>query len=67
VTSLFGRTAGRKTASHFSWPVLRGLILLLMLASLAACGVKNQLVKPDGKPTPRSERDPSQPPQPTGR
>jgi len=34
---------------------------------LAACGVKNQLVKPDGKPTPRSERDPSQPPQPTGR
>ena len=46
---------------------MKKLLLLLMLASLAACGVKNQLVKPDGKPTPRSERDPSQPPMPTGR
>ena len=46
---------------------MKKLLLLLMLASLAACGVKNQLVKPDGHATPRSERDPSQPPQPTGR
>jgi predicted small lipoprotein YifL len=46
---------------------MKKILLLLMLASLAACGVKNQLVKPDGQPTPRGERDPSQPPAPTGR
>ena len=46
---------------------MKKIILLVMLASLTACGVKNQLVKPNGQPTPKSERDPSQPPQPTGR
>jgi predicted small lipoprotein YifL len=46
---------------------MRKLILLALLASLAACGVKNQLVKPDGQATPKSERDPSLPPSTTGR
>ncbi len=30
--------------------------------SLAACGVKNDLVMPDGKPTPKGQKDPSKPP-----
>jgi predicted small lipoprotein YifL len=38
------------------------LLVLASLASLTACGVKNDLVRPDGKPTPRGERDPSLPP-----
>lgn len=46
---------------------MKKILLLVMLASLAACGVKNQLVKPDGQPTPKSERDPSLPPSTTGR
>ena len=41
---------------------MKKVIVLLMLASLAACGVKNDLVKPNGQPTPKSERDPSLPP-----
>jgi predicted small lipoprotein YifL len=47
---------------------MKKLLLLAMLASLAsltACGVKNDLVRPDGKPTPRGERDPSLPPSTT--
>ena len=44
---------------------MKKIILLAMLACLAACGVKNELVRPDGKPTPRSERDPSLPPSTT--
>jgi predicted small lipoprotein YifL len=46
---------------------MKKLILLVMLASLAACGVKSDLVRPNGQPTPKSERDPSLPPSPTGR
>jgi hypothetical protein len=83
VTYLFGRTAanllrasraGRKTADvialspsppHFSWPML--LIGTVLIASLAACGVKNDLVRPNGKPTAENERDPSRPPNQTGR
>jgi hypothetical protein len=34
--------------------------------SLSACGVKSDLVKPDGKPTPKDQRDPSRPPNPIG-
>lgn len=46
---------------------MRKLILLAMIASLAACGVKNDLVRPNGQPTPKTERDPSLPPNQTGR
>lgn len=41
---------------------MRKLILLAMIAALAACGVKNDLVRPNGKPTPKERRDPSLPP-----
>ena len=44
---------------------MKKIILLLMLASLTACGVKNDLVKPNGQPTPSGERDPSRPPSTT--
>jgi predicted small lipoprotein YifL len=46
---------------------LRKLILIALLASLAACGVKSDLVRPNGKPTAKNERDPSLPPAQTGR
>jgi predicted small lipoprotein YifL len=41
---------------------MKKVFLLLMLASLAACGVKNDLVRPDGKSTSRNEKNPSSPP-----
>jgi predicted small lipoprotein YifL len=34
--------------------------------SLSACGVKSDLVKPDGKPTSKDQHDPSRPPNPIG-
>ena len=47
---------------------MRKLILLLVMAlALAACGVKNDLLTPAGKTTPKSDTDPSKPPQPIGR
>jgi predicted small lipoprotein YifL len=39
------------------------IILIFTLAfALAGCGVKNDLVLPDGKPSPKGEKDPSKPP-----
>ncbi|HEX3429827.1 MAG TPA: hypothetical protein VHT03_02990 [Rhizomicrobium sp.] len=44
------------------------LTLIAVLAfGLAGCGTKTELLKPDGKPTPGNERDPSQPPSPIAR
>ena len=44
---------------------------LVMFAALAllvtACGVKSDLVKPNGQPAAKGERDPSRPPYPIGR
>lgn len=34
--------------------------------TLACCGVKNDLVMPDGKPTAKNQKDPSKPPLPIG-
>ncbi len=46
----------------------RHILLGIALAvALSSCGVKNDLVLPDGKPTPKSEKDPSKPPQQPGR
>jgi predicted small lipoprotein YifL len=42
----------------------RRVILAIALAfAVASCGVKNDLVLPDGKPTPKGQKDPSKPPQ----
>jgi hypothetical protein len=44
---------------------------VLVVAALAllvtSCGVKNDLVKPNGQATSRDEPDPSKPPYPIGR
>ena len=47
---------------------MKKLLLIATLSLLAAsCGVKNELAKPDGTTTPRSQPDPSRPPYPIGR
>ncbi len=46
---------------------MKKLILVAMIAVLAGCGVKNNLVKPNGQPNAKTERDPSLPPNQTGR
>jgi hypothetical protein len=47
---------------------MRKALLIAMLSLLAAsCGVKNELAKPDGTTTPKSQPDPSRPPYPIGR
>jgi predicted small lipoprotein YifL len=46
------------------WKVMLALTLAF---EIAGCGTKTELLKPDGKPTPRDERDPSQPPSPISR
>lgn len=42
-------------------------LALALAVGIAGCGTKTELLKPDGKPTPRDERDPSQPPSPISR
>ena len=47
---------------------MKRLLLFALLAPLlAGCGVKNDLMKPDGQPTPKNAPDPSKPPYPIGR
>ena len=47
---------------------MRKLVLLVALgAFLSACGVKNDLARPDGVPVSKTQNDPSKPPYPLGR
>ena len=47
---------------------MKKMLLLATLAfALAACGVKNDLIKPNGQATSKDQRDPSKPPYPLGR
>ena len=46
---------------------LRLLILLGLVLAVPACGVKSDLLMPNGKTTPKNQKDPSRPPQPIGR
>jgi hypothetical protein len=47
---------------------MRKLIAIALLAlAVTACGVKNDLVKPNGQTTTKDEHDPSKPPYPLGR
>ena len=43
------------------------LIVALLSLLVAACGVKNDLVKPNGQAPQKDESDPSKPPYPLGR
>lgn len=46
---------------------MRKLLLFVLLSfAVAACGVKNDVVKPNGQPTSKDEQDPSKPPYPLG-
>ncbi|HLY06016.1 MAG TPA: hypothetical protein VKR31_09735 [Rhizomicrobium sp.] len=45
----------------------KATLALALAFSIAGCGTKTELLKPDGKPTPRDQRDPSQPPSPISR
>jgi predicted small lipoprotein YifL len=47
---------------------MKKFILLAALAlAVAGCGVKNDLVKPNGQPNTKDQSDPSKPPYPLGR
>jgi len=47
---------------------MRRLLLIALLAvAVTACGVKNDLMKPNGQATQKDESDPSKPPYPLGR
>jgi hypothetical protein len=64
MTFSIGRTARRSLRSRS--PLLPGIIAILALA-VVSCGVKNDLVKPNGQTTPKDQPDPSRPPYPVGR
>ena len=42
-------------------------LVVAMIAVLAGCGVKNDLVRPNGRADTKTERNPSLPPSQTGR
>jgi predicted small lipoprotein YifL len=44
----------------------RLVLAAVMVLSLAGCGVKNDLVLPDGHKTAKGQKDPSKPPIPLG-
>jgi len=46
---------------------LRLALAFAFLLAVSGCGVKSDLVMPDGKVTPKGEKDPSKPPSPIGR
>ena len=43
------------------------LTIIALSLLLTACGVKNDLVKPNGQATSKDDHDPSKPPYPLGR
>ena len=46
---------------------LRLALAFAILVSVSGCGVKSDLVKPNGQPTQKTDKDPSKPPSPIGR
>ncbi len=45
----------------------RLFIVFALALGVTACGVKNDLIKPNGQPTASGDKDPSKPPQSIGR
>ena len=45
---------------------IRLMLAFVLVFSLAGCGVKNDLVMPDGSKTAKGQKDPSKPPIPLG-
>lgn len=60
MTPLHGRAARRS-------PLPEIIAIALMGLAVASCGVKNDLVKPNGQATSKDKPDPSKPPYPIGR
>ena len=46
--------------------ILRLILAFALSLAVSACGVKTDLVMPDGKQTPKNQKDPSRPPRPIG-
>ncbi len=46
--------------------ILRLLMIFALALAIPACGTKGDLLKPDGKETPKGQKDPSQPDEPLG-
>ena len=46
---------------------LRSLFVVLLGLTVSSCGIKSDLLMPNGKGTPKTQRDPSRPPQPIGK
>ena len=66
MTHLIGRTSRRSLSSRS--PLLPEIVAVIILAlAVASCGVKNDLIKPNGQATSKDESDPSKPPYPIGR
>jgi hypothetical protein len=56
-----------RTAGRCAGPVLPRLLLFIAFAfAVTACGVKNDLVKPNGQAPSKDEHDSSKPPFPLG-
>jgi len=47
--------------------ILRLALAFTLALSASACGIKSDLLMPNGKATPKNQKDPSRPPQPIGR
>jgi predicted small lipoprotein YifL len=45
---------------------ISAILAALVALSLVGCGVKSDLMPPNGKPAPKHQHDPSRPPQPIG-
>ena len=41
---------------------LRVILAIALAIAVSSCGVKSDLLLPDGKPTPKGQKDPSKPP-----
>lgn len=63
----FGLRALREPSASSALSLLKVTLIAGLALGVAGCGTKTELLKPDGKPTPRNERDPSQPPSPISR
>ncbi|HEV2561476.1 MAG TPA: hypothetical protein VGT78_04990 [Rhizomicrobium sp.] len=47
--------------------ILRLALIFGVAIAVASCGIKNDLITPNGQETPKTEKDPSKPPRPIGR
>jgi predicted small lipoprotein YifL len=47
--------------------LMRLVVVVSLALAISACGTKSNLLKPNGDPTPKTQKDPSQPPNPISR